>query len=320
MAYNRGVFTLTLCAALLALGALLPADEKDSKPEDAPPEPDPVRIVSDLSYAGTDNPRQKLDLYLPETPAGEEPLPVVAIIHGNFQTADKKSGEGFARAMVPKGEFAAVSIGYRLADEVKWPTQLHDCKAAIRWIRANAKKYNLNPDRIGVIGPSAGGHLAVLLGTTGEVADLEGKVGDHLEYSSRVACVVDLFGPTDLTTLGGNHNRANSPESKLLGGPLPQKKDLAKQASAITYVTADDPPFLIIHGTKDPVIPFRQSEVFVDALKKEKVDAWVVPVEGGVHGNFRTPEVPKRFYIFFDKHLRDADVEISTEPIIPNKQ
>jgi len=283
------------------------------------PAVNPIRTVADLPYADTDNPRQQLDLYLPETPADDKPLPVVAIIHGSFQSADKKSGLGFAQAMVTGGKFAAVSIGYRLSDEAQWPAQIHDCKAAIRWVRGNAKKYNLDPKRIGVIGPSSGGHLAAMLGTSDKVAELEGTLGEHRDQSSRVTCVVDLFGPTNMLTLGIKHDRPNSPESKLLGGPIQQKKELARQASAITHVTNDDPPFLLVHGTKDPVIPFAQSEAFVEALKKVKVDAWLVPVEGGVHGNFRSPEVPQRFYVFFDKYLRDADWEISSEPIVPGK-
>lgn len=305
-------------AALLLLGSFLAAAEQDSREEPAAAA-DPLRMISDLPYANTDNPRQRLDISLPQKASSDKPLPVVVIIHGTFLNADRKSGEGFARAMVSGGDFAAVSIGYRLSDEAKWPAQIHDCKAAIRWVRANAKKYNIDPDRIGVIGPSAGGHLAALLGVSGDIPELEGTLGDHCDVSSRVACVVNLFGPTDLLALGGNHNRPNSPESRLLGGPLPDKKELARQASAMTYVTEDDPPFLIVHGTQDPVIPFQQSESFVAALKKVKVSATLVPVEGGLHGKFRSPDVAKRFYAFFDKHLRGADVEVSVDPIVPLK-
>lgn len=313
--------TLRLCVKLLfiAFCSVLAAGEQDPKKDEPAAAPDPIRVIADLPYANTANPRQQLDLYLPQKPSTDKPLPVVAIIHGTFQNADRKSGLGFAQALVPSGEFAAVSIGYRLSDEAKWPAQIHDCKAAIRWIRANSQKYNLDPNRIGVIGPSAGGHLAAILGVSDKVPELEGTLGEHRALSSRVACVVDLFGPTNLLALGVTHNRANSPESRLLGGPLPEKQELARQASAITYITPDDPPFLIIHGNKDAVIPFLQSEMFVAALKKVEVSATLIPVDGGVHGNFRTPEVPKRFVAFFNKHLRNANVEVSAEPIVPGK-
>src|SRR5262245_61384506 len=230
---------LVRVVVLLAFGALLAAGQEDTKKDAAATASDPIRTISDVPYANTDNPRQQLDIYLPKKPSSDKPLPVVTIVHGNFQNPNKTSGLGFAQALVPSGNFAAVSIGYRLSDEAKWPAQIHDCKAAIRWIRANASKYNLNPDRIGVIGPSAGGHLAAILGAGGKVPELEGNLGDHRDVSSSVACVVDLFGPTNLLTLGRNHDRANSPESRLLGGPIQEKKDLARQASAITYVTPD---------------------------------------------------------------------------------
>ncbi len=277
--------------------------------------PESIRAVTDLPYADTDNPRQRLDLYLPKVPSGDKPLPVVAVIHGTYQFADKQSGLGIAIGLVQGGNLAVVSIGYRLSDEVKWPAQIHDCKAAIRWVRANAETYNLDPDHIGVIGPSAGGHLASLLGTTGDVAELEGTVGQHRDVSSHVTCVVDLFGPADLLTLGGNHDFANSAESRLIGGPLQEMRDVARQASVTTYVTRDAPPFLIIHGTKDPLVPFQQSELLAKALRDAGASAVLIPVDGGGHGNFRNPEVARRYRSFFNKHLRLKEVAVSTQPI-----
>ena len=277
--------------------------------------PESIRAITDLPYADTDNPRQCLDLYLPKQPSSDKPLPVVAVIHGTYQSADKQSGFGIAIGLMQGGNFAVISIGYRLSDEAKWPAQIHDCKAAIRWVRANAETYNLDPDHIGVIGPSAGGHLAAMLGTTGNVAALEGTVGQHLEFSSRVSCVVDLFGPVDLLTLGGNHDLANSAESRLIGGPLQDMKDVARQASVTTYVTRDASPFLIIHGTKDPLVPFQQSVLLAEALGKIGRSVLLIPVNGGGHGNFRNPEVARRYRSFFDAHLRRTHAGISTEPI-----
>lgn len=282
--------------------------------------PEFLQAELDVPYAATDSLRQRLDIYRPKQPATEDPLPVVVIIHGLFQNPNKGSSRNLATELVQSGDFAAIAIGYRMSDEARFPAQIHDCKAAIRWIRANAKKYNFDGDHIGVIGSSAGGMLAALLGTSGGVPELEGKLGEHLKVSSRVTCVVDMFGPTDLLTLGGNHNKANSQESRLIGGPLLDNQDAARQASPLTYASADDPPFLFIHGTNDPNVPFAQSEMLRMALEKAGASATLVSVEGGLHGNFRTPEVGLRFREFFDKHLRNLDVEVSSEPIVLNRQ
>ncbi len=217
--------------------------------------------------------------------------------------------------LVESGDYVGVSVGYRLSGESIWPAQIHDCKAAIRWLRANAKKYNLDPEKIGVTGTSAGGHLVAMLGTSGDVPDLEGKLGDHLKESSRVQCVVDQFGPTELLTMGGRHNNANSPESKLVGGAIQENKKAAQNASPTSYVSKDDPPFLFIHGTKDPAVPFNQSERLQEALKKADLESVLVPVTGGGHGGFPRDEVAERMRQFFDKHLRGKDIKISSEPI-----
>lgn len=274
----------------------------------------------DIPYAATDNPRQMLDLYLPQQRATEKPLPVVVWIHGGAWLAgDKSSGQGRLADYVRSGQYAGVSVGYRLSGEAGWPAQIHDCKAAIRWIRAHAKEHGLDPERIGVWGSSAGGHLVAMLGTSGGVESLEGKLGDHRDQSSRVQCVADYFGPGDLLTMGDqkssmDHNAADSPESRLIGGAVQENKDAARAASPITYVSKDDPPFLIVHGTADMTVPFAQSELFAAALEKAGVDATMVAVEGAGHG-FKTPEPDKRVRAFFDKHLRDIDIEVSKEKI-----
>ena len=279
--------------------------------------PESIKAELDIPYAGTDNPRQRLDLYVPKIPKADKPLPVVVFIHGGgWQAGDKRGGFGTVRPLVMTGEYAGVSVGYRLTGEAIWPAQIHDCKAAIRWLRANASKYNLDPVQIAVTGNSAGGHLVAMLGTSGDVPELEGTLGEYLKESSRVACVVDQYGPTDLLAMGGSHNNPNSPESRLVGGgAIQENKDAARKVSPITYVSKDDPPFMLIHGTSDPVVPFNQSELLAAALKKVGVEALLVPVTGGRHGNFSTPEVSKRMQQFFDNHLLGKEVTISTEPI-----
>jgi acetyl esterase/lipase len=300
------------------VGQLPPGPGAQAKGQGLMPRiPDTVRVVLDIPYAATENPRQRLDLYLPKAPASQKPLPLVAFIHGGaFRAGDKRTGWPMIARLVTSGEYAGASIGYRLSGEVTWPAQIHDCKAAIRWLRANAKKYNIDPDRIGVIGTSAGGHLVAMLGTSGNVAELEGTLGENRETSSRVACVVDEFGPTDFLALYGGHNMSpDNPEAQLIGAPLGAEPDDARSASPITFVSADDPPILVIHGTKDPAVAFNQSERFVAALKKAAVNVTFVPVEGAGHGGFRSPEVPRRVQLFFDKHLRGLDVTIPDGPI-----
>jgi acetyl esterase/lipase len=284
--------------------------------------PESVRVEKDIPYAGTKNPRQTLDLILPRTPKSGKPLPVIVNIHGGaFRSGDKSMGVREVAGLVEGGEYAGASINYRLSGEATWPAQIHDCKAAIRWVRANAAKYGLDPDRIGVIGASAGGHLAAMLGTGGGVAALEGDVGPHMGVSSKVSCVVDQFGPSDLLAMGDypsriDHNASDSPESALIGGALPEHKDAARAASPITYVTRDDPPFLVFHGTEDPLVPFNQSERLAEALKSAGVPCTFVKVVEAGHGGFRTPEVGRRIRQFFDKHLRDQPVgEVSDAPI-----
>ena len=275
-----------------------------------------VEARLDLPYAETDNPRQTLDLYLPKKRVGDQPLPVVVFIHGGaWRAGDKRGGARTVVPLVETGQYVGVSIGYRLTGEAVWPAQIHDCKAAIRWLKANAQKYQFDADRIGVTGTSAGGHLVAMLGTSGDSADLDGELGGHLDQNSRVACVVDQFGPSDLLSMGGSHNNANSPESILVGGPLQETKATAIQASPTNYVTKQDPPFLFIHGTDDPLVPFQQSELLHEKLQTAGVASLLVPVEKGRHGNFGTPEVAVRMKQFFDKHLRGQKIKISKTAI-----
>ena len=200
-----------------------------------------VSVQRDIPYADSEHPRQQLDLLLPEKRDSDTALPVIAFIHGGaWRGGDKRSGIQRLAPFVASGEFAGLSIGYRLSADATWPAQIHDCKAAIRWIRANAAKHNLDPDRIAVWGSSAGGHLVAMLGVSGEVEALEGKLGEHLDQDSRVQCVVNFFGPSELLTMGDHpssiaHNAPESPESLLVGGPTPG------ESGSGTQRLADDP-------------------------------------------------------------------------------
>jgi acetyl esterase/lipase len=299
----------------LAIGAALAQPDPGRRPFGGLPSG--VKAERDLPYAGTDNPRQKLDLYLPAARDAGKPLPLVVFIHGGGWRAGDRRGMGeAAHPLLEDGRYAVASVGYRLTDEASWPAQIHDCKAAIRWLRANAATYGLDPGRIGVIGPSAGGHLVAMLGTSGGVTELEGDLGDHDGTDSRVTCVVDLFGPTDLLAMGGQHDQPGSPEARLVGGAVQEHKDAARGASPVTYVSRDDPPFLLIHGTEDPVVPFSQSQLLHDALREADVSSTLVPVTGGGHGRFGTPEVAERVRAFFARQLLEREeADVAETPI-----
>jgi acetyl esterase/lipase len=208
--------------------------------------------------------------------------------------------------------YAVVTFNYRLSGEAIFPAQIEDCKAAVRWVRANAKKYNLDPDRIGAIGHSAGGHLSSLLGTSAGVKDFD--KGDNLEFSSKIHAVCAMSGPSDFLQMDAHapkgatfkHDPASSPESKLIGGAIQQNKEKVAKANPITYVTKDSPPFLLIHGEADNIVPAHQSELMYESLKKAGVDVKLHLVKGGGHG-VGGKEVNDMVDEFFDKHLKGGD-------------
>jgi acetyl esterase/lipase len=209
-----------------------------------------------------------LDLYRPDGVSGL--LPVIVCVHGGHWEAGGKD-RCPAVSLVQDG-YAVASINYRLARTAPFPAQIEDCKAAVRWIRANASNYHLDPDRIGVWGYSAGGHLAALLGTSGGVPELEGS-GDNMQYSSRVQAVCDVAGPADLAAMTNLGPKRRFAIEALLGGPLEKDKAKAITASPIHYVSKDDPPFLIVHGEGDRVIPVEQSQRLYEELLKAGVNA-----------------------------------------------
>jgi acetyl esterase/lipase len=277
--------------------------------------PDNVRAELDIPYAGTENPRQRLDLYLPQKPAAEGPLPLVVYVHGGgWLGGDKRAGATLL-PLVQSGEYAVASVGYRLTPEAIWPAQIHDCKAAIRWLRANAGKHGIDPARIGVAGSSAGGHLVTLLGTTAGVEDLEGTLGPHGDADSRVVCVVNQFGPSDFQDISGANEAAKGMLAKLLGGRPEEVPEVARAASPLAHVTRDDAPIICIHGTKDALVPYSQSTRLDAACAQAGVECLVLTIPDGGHGGFRNPEVQVRTKQFLDKYLRGKATTISEEPI-----
>ena len=276
--------------------------------------PDNVVLEADLEYGRAGDRSLKLDLLRPKDQGGKV-LPVVVAIHGGgWQNGSKESFRSLAASMAATGNYAAVSVGYRLTGEAIWPAQIHDCKAAIRWIRAHADKYKLDANRIGATGNSAGGHLVALLGTSGDIKELEGDCGNP-GHSSRVTCVVDFCGPSDFPHfLEQPGSGGRSAVIKLFGGPPAEHQAAARAASPVTWASVDDPPFLIFHGTEDGTVPFAQGEAMAAALEKAGTSVTFVRVEGGGHG-LGGREINLRRQNFFERHLRGQAVEIPATPI-----
>lgn len=304
--YKVTALLLSIIALLLAANVY---GQQRRRRQFSPPES--VTYMKNIPYAASENPRQMLDIMLPKEPK-MTPLPVIVFIHGGaFRAGSKDTGLWRLRHFAESGNYACITINYRLTGESIWPTQIHDCKAAIRWIKANAKKYGMNPDKIGIWGSSAGGHLVAMLGTSAGVEAMDGKLGDHTGISSKVTCVVDFFGPTDFPSMDKDappearmrHGIAGSPESMLMGFTIDENPKGAAVASPITYITPDDPPILIVHGTKDPIVPYPQSTRFHKALRKAGVDSTLISVDGGGHGRGFGKEVNRTVERFFEHHL-----------------
>jgi acetyl esterase/lipase len=267
----------------------------------------PVKLLSDVEYVpGSNNPFQTFDLYVPRK-AKHQPFPVIVWIHGGaWMSGDKNHPP--VKVILEHG-YALVSLNYRLTTHEIFPAQIYDCKAAIRFLRAHASEYKLDPDRIGVWGGSAGGHLAALLGTSGDVKALEGDLGNN-HVSSRVQAVVDWAGPSDLATIASqapknckvNFKSESSPIAALMGKEHQSQEDYLS-ASPVHYVSADDPPFFIAHAEDDDVVPVGQARELEAALSKAHVPVQSRITRNGGH-SLSKPEFVVETMNFFDKYLR----------------
>lgn len=306
--------------------AIISRNQRSNNAKAAHPLADQIEILRNQAYADTDNSRQQLDLYLPKKPSTDRPLPMVVFIHGGgWRNGDKNGGFNWVAPMLATGDYAGASIGYRLTNESQWPAQIHDCKAAIRWLKAHAKEYNLDENKIGVIGTSAGGHLVSMLGTSGDVPSLEGKLGKHLDKTSQVACVVNFFGPENFITMQkqpstiDRQGTKDYPEALLLGGTIPERQEVAREASPVTHISKGDAPFFTAHGTKDPLVPFEQGKELHAALQQAGVPSLFQEMTDAGHG-FKSKVLDDRIKQFLDLHLRGVPSEIDTTPIaIQNK-
>ncbi len=253
----------------------------------------------DITYCTAEGVELKLDFFLPKQPVGVVPL-VIYVHGGGWTEGDKRGGEGLldAPALLEAG-FAFASLNYRLAPEYQFPAMIQDVKCAIRFFRAFAGEYRIDPQKIGIYGPSAGGHLSSMVGTTSPEAGFE--VGEYLDQSSRVQAVVDMYGPADLTT-------DFSPTFVRLKPTVIPDFDLS-DASPITYATSDDPPFLILQGDMDRVVPLAQSQLLYQRLLDAGVTVELVIAVNGDHG-FKTsnmqptrPELTDMIVDFFLTYL-----------------
>lgn len=273
--------------------------------------PPGVKVVKDLVYAKPGGKELLLDLYLPER--GARPLPVVAWIYGGaWRAGSKDDGQARGALWLTRHGYAVAAFNYRLSQEAKFPAQIHDAKAAVRWLRRHAGEYGLDADRMAAWGASAGAHLAALLGVSAGVAELEGAE-DDAKVSARVQAVVDFFGPTDFLQMdahalpgGMRHDPAGSPESQLIGGPIQENREKAARANPVTYVSRDDAPFLILHGERDPLVPAHQSELLFEALRKAGVPAVFHKIAGAGHGgpDFQSAVVRAMALAFLDERLK----------------
>jgi acetyl esterase/lipase len=262
-----------------------------------------VRIERDVSFLDASR-AEKADLYLPAHDAENARRPAVLIIHGGGWTGGDK---GAAREInigtnLALHGYVGMSINYALAGrgKVSWPQNLHDCKTAVRWLRKNADRLRVDPERIGVIGGSAGGHLAAMLAVTGADDGLDPSA-PYGGYSCRVRCAVDLYGPADLMQYH---------DVQMLGKTRTEAPELYRVASPTTYADKGDPPILILHGTADKTVDLKQSEAFAAALEKVGVEHELVIVEGAPHTFHLQPkqrDLRPLVLGFLDKHLKTTN-------------
>ena len=272
---------------------------------------DDVTVKEDIAYGEGGDTELKLDLALP---AGEGPFPAIVFIHGGGWHAGNRHVYDQQTKEAAKRGYVAATITYRLMDvgengeeqtsaEPNFPAQIHDAKAAIRWLRANADIYHVDPDRIGVTGASAGGHLSLLLGLTDAEAGLEGE-GGNPDESSRVQAVVNFFGPTEMASCYEKSSVAWMLRL-FMGGTSDEVPATFEKASPITYVSSDDPPVLTLHGDQDKLVPVAQAKKLDEAMEKAAVPHMLVVLEGQGHG-FGGEDQEKAMnamWDFFDKHL-----------------
>jgi acetyl esterase/lipase len=268
-----------------------------------------IEIVRGVTYGVGGAFPLELDFVRPKG-AGEA-LPVVVFVHGGgWSGGDKAAGINQLSPLARRG-YVGATINYRLSGQAKFPAQIEDVKCAIRYLRANAAALGIDPERIAVWGSSAGGHLVSLLGTTADVEEWN-RSGGWSGNSSRVAAVIDWYGPANLNTMASqalpcstlDHDAPSSPESQLLGCAVPTCRERAALASPVSWITPDDAPTLLMHGTNDCTVPPKQSEEFHAKLREAGIDARLILLPGAGHGGPQFTAALETVYAFIDEQLR----------------
>jgi acetyl esterase/lipase len=270
--------------------------------QQAPKIPDDVILEPNVAYAQAD-PQQAMDIVRPKDSSKLRPA-VLCIHGGGFRAGSRKSFVTQCVRLAQHG-YVAATADYRLSPAAKFPAAVNDVKAAVRYLRANAMRLGIDPDRIGVMGGSAGGHLALFLGMTGGVAEFEGD-GPNRDQSSSVNCVVSYYGPSDLTKSYGRSVDAAEVLPMFLGGDVNSARAMHIKASPLYWVTPAAPPTLAIQGTKDRYVNYEQSVWIIDRLLQAGVPAELETIEGSDHG-FKGPDATRaeqRMITFFDRYLQ----------------
>jgi len=266
--------------------------------------PDGVIFETDIEYAHPGGERLALDLARPKTQQGAAPA-VVCIHGGGFRAGNREHHDRLCIQLAERG-YVAATVSYRLAPNYQFPAAIHDVKSAVRWLRANADKYGIDPGRIGTTGDSAGGHLALFLGLTGDVREFDGTDGGNLDQSSRVSCIVDVYGPSDFTKSYDKSVDAAQVLPLFLGGDLQTARHKHILASPLNWVTPNAAPTLAVHGTKDTYVAYEQAVWLVERLRAADVEVDLLTLEGAGHG-FKGEDAKRAqeaMFAFFDKHLK----------------
>lgn len=294
---TRSALPIVSLSLLLFARAVAAADLK-------PDVPATVDFEAGIEYSNPDGQHLALDMARPKKFLGKHPA-VVCIHGGGFRAGNREHHDKLCIQLAERG-YVAVTVSYRLSPKYKFPAAVNDVKAAVRWLRANAAKYEVDPERIGATGDSAGGHLALFLGLTGDVRQFDTPDGGNIDQSSRVSCVVDVYGPSDFMKSYEKSVDAKDVLPLFLGGDRETARHAHVISSPLNWVTPNAAPTLIIHGTEDPYVAYEQAQWLEERLRAADVEVELLTLKGAGHG-FKGDDAKKAqaaMFAFFDKHLK----------------